>query len=81
MNVLLTMQSSGPELTHSHVHEFDRVQLRTAAQRQKSNYDKKSILIEPGQFVCHYYQGPSANEKLGKDWVELSLQSGELPKC
>ena len=56
--------------TLSHVHEFARTQLKTAAQRQKANYDRKtrSTKIEPGQFVWRYYP-PSANQKLGKGWV------------
>ena len=52
------------------VHDLAREQLKGAARRQKTNYDRgyKPVKFEKGEYVWRYYP-PSAKKKLGKGWV------------
>ena len=58
------------QTTMTRVFEVARSQLKAAAARQKTLYDRKTreASFQTGQYVWRYYP-PTAKQKLGKGWV------------
>ena len=56
--------------TMTKIFSFARTQLKTAAARQKANYDRKrrAQAFGVGQYVWRFYP-PTAKQKLGKGWT------------
>ncbi len=54
----------------TNAHDLARQNLKVAALRQKTLYDKKgeSVKLSVGQFVWRFYP-PAAKQKLGKPWI------------